>query len=248
MYLEKVKELAQNNKYTRWYSSIVEAALARATTKKRSVELLGYSEKHHILPKSFNMGGEKDKLNYVYLSACEHLVCHILLAKMFLGTLKNKMGYALFSMQRIQERNRRIKLNSWQYAAIKKAFSEARKNSPGPRTGSHPIPWNKGVKTGVTAWNKGILNWQTDDQKDKQRKSLQKYRSENSEKAKKQMIDALHKGAEKRMLAIQKKTQVDGVVYPSATIAAKEIGLKKTTLIKRVLSKNFPAYCYVENV
>ena len=50
----------------------------------------------------------------------------------------------------------------------------------------------------------------------------------------------------KRFLAIQKKTEVDGILYPSATVAAKELGLKKTTLIKRVLSPNYPTYKYLE--
>lgn len=52
-------------------------------------------------------------------------------------------------------------------------------------------------------------------------------------------------GEPKRLLAIQKKTAVFGVVYDSATIAAKEFGLKKTTMIKRILSKNYPDYMYV---
>lgn len=41
----------------------------------------GYTEKHHIIPKS--IGGSDLKENLVCLSAREHFVCHYLLTKMF---------------------------------------------------------------------------------------------------------------------------------------------------------------------
>ena len=41
----------------------------------------GYTESHHILPKS--LGGSDEKTNLVDLSAREHYICHLLLTKMF---------------------------------------------------------------------------------------------------------------------------------------------------------------------
>ena len=74
MYLEKLKLIAGKNKYTKWYCNIITKALNRT--------LEGYCEKHHILPRSFNMGGEKDKLNLAVLTAKEHYLCHQLLIRM----------------------------------------------------------------------------------------------------------------------------------------------------------------------
>lgn len=41
----------------------------------------GYVEKHHIVPRS--LGGTNEKTNIVTLTAREHFVCHLLLAKMY---------------------------------------------------------------------------------------------------------------------------------------------------------------------
>ncbi len=49
----------------------------------------------------------------------------------------------------------------------------------------------------------------------------------------------------KRLAVICKPVCVDGTIYPSATATAKALGLKKITLIKRVLSKNFESYGYL---
>ena len=43
--------------------------------------LNGYTEKHHILPRS--LGGNDDKSNLVDLSAREHYICHLLLTKIY---------------------------------------------------------------------------------------------------------------------------------------------------------------------
>jgi NUMOD3 motif len=60
------------NKYEKWYSSIIENAQARNGVN-------GYSEVHHILPKS--MGGTNDRENLVELTAREHFIAHWLLVK-----------------------------------------------------------------------------------------------------------------------------------------------------------------------
>lgn len=75
-----------DNKYHRWYFSIINNAKIRATPN-------GYSENHHILPKS--MGGTWAKKNIVSLTAREHFICHLLLTKMTSGIAKQKMFWAL---------------------------------------------------------------------------------------------------------------------------------------------------------
>lgn len=95
MYIEKVKQMALDNKYTKWYLSICSnAKLNRPTTRKAVKELYGYVEGHHILPKSFKCGGITDAANIVFLTPREHYLCHYLLTKMVTGELVYKMRYA----------------------------------------------------------------------------------------------------------------------------------------------------------
>lgn len=114
MYLQLVKQIAIPNKYTKWYLNICENAQNRANNRKDAKRILGNTEKHHILPKSFNLGGDKDILNFAYLSIHEHFIVHHLLTKMFSSKEFNtKMMHALtqFSMG-----NRKNLLSSRQIA------------------------------------------------------------------------------------------------------------------------------------
>jgi hypothetical protein len=60
------------SKYTKIYYNIINRALSRPIT--------GYTEKHHIVPRSLNGSNKKD--NLVHLTAKEHRLCHLLLTKM----------------------------------------------------------------------------------------------------------------------------------------------------------------------
>lgn len=82
MYLELLKTHTKDSKYTNWYIAII------SNSKNRTLE--GYVEKHHILPRSFKLGGEKDAANLVSLTAREHFICHRLLVKMMIDK-KQKM-------------------------------------------------------------------------------------------------------------------------------------------------------------
>lgn len=70
-----------HNKYTNWYFNIINNAKNR--------QIIGYVEKHHIIPKS--LGGTNDKENLVKLTAREHFICHLLLIRMLEGRNKFKM-------------------------------------------------------------------------------------------------------------------------------------------------------------
>ena len=98
----------------------------------------GYVEHHHIIPRS--EGGNDDKSNIVALTAREHYICHLLLAKIYNDY---KMLSAVVFMQAAKERwpSRAFKFNSRLYEAIRKELavkvSEHKKGR---------IPWNKGKK------------------------------------------------------------------------------------------------------
>lgn len=94
-YIELLSTITTNNKYYTWYVNICQMAKSRNLQKNCGV----YIEKHHVVPKSFNLGGQSDSENIVNLTAREHYIAHLLLSKMFDNKLyKNKMHYALWRL------------------------------------------------------------------------------------------------------------------------------------------------------
>jgi hypothetical protein len=130
-----------DNKYTRWYYNIITNAKSRTPT--------GYTEKHHIIPKS--CGGNNSKDNLVILTAKEHFICHLLLTKSVTENYRSKMIYAFHGLRAKQPKQlryrSRLEINSSLYQKIREELSLIKKGKK---------PWNKG-KVGVqVAWNKGI--------------------------------------------------------------------------------------------
>lgn len=99
-----------NNKYTKWYYQIINSA--------KQNPHCGYTEKHHIIPKS--LGGDNSKENLVRLSARQHYICHVLLVKMTEARYKSKMGYALLWFRSKGNSSSRDHIfNSWTYVLLK---------------------------------------------------------------------------------------------------------------------------------
>jgi hypothetical protein len=102
------------NKYTRWYYNIIERARTRT--------LEGYSEKHHIIPRS--MGGSDGADNLVRLTAREHYICHLLLVKMVDGQDRSKLALAATKMwQKGKNQQRNYHFNSKVYENLKQQAS-----------------------------------------------------------------------------------------------------------------------------
>jgi hypothetical protein len=72
--------------YQKIYNQIIEKAKNR--------QLMGYKEKHHIVPKC--LGGNNNKDNLVELTAKEHFICHRLLCE--IHPCNDKLLYALWLM------------------------------------------------------------------------------------------------------------------------------------------------------
>lgn len=107
------------NKYTNWYSSLIDKAKNRTIT--------GYTENHHIIPSS--LGGTNDPSNLVKLTAREHFICHLLLTKMTTGNDYYKMSYALHMLSNANNIGRgRYIPNSRLYEYSKRLFKEALNN------------------------------------------------------------------------------------------------------------------------
>lgn len=105
------------NKYTKWYYGIINCS--------RNRELLGYTELHHIIPKS--LGGLDDYNNIAKLTAREHLLCHILLIKMTTGRSRYKMITALWAMTNLHNQyHQREKISPRQYEKLKQDVAHLR--------------------------------------------------------------------------------------------------------------------------
>ena len=91
-----------NNKYKTWHDNII------ANGKKRI--LIGYKEKHHILPRC--LGGKDNQENLVELTAKEHFIVHMLLCKFTKGNINKKMVFAFIAMSFIKGKNRNYKATS----------------------------------------------------------------------------------------------------------------------------------------
>jgi hypothetical protein len=118
------------NKYYKYYFNIINSATNNQKT--------GYTEKHHIIPKS--LGGSDDAENLVTLTAREHFICHWLLTKMTTGVQKRSMCHAAWNMVNQKTKNQqRYKVSSRVYESIKKAnsiaLSEANTGKPSKNKG-----------------------------------------------------------------------------------------------------------------
>lgn len=104
------------NKYTKWYNSIISNAQARTS-------IAGYTEKHHIIPKS--LGGTNNKNNLVTLTAKEHFICHRILTKMVSGYQQLTMLKALSGMTTINKFHQRHLISARRFAQIREQAGKA---------------------------------------------------------------------------------------------------------------------------
>ena len=95
-YFTILSEIAEHNKYYTWYLGICQLAKVRNLVKGNGKVL----EKHHIIPRSFGLRGEKDLDNLVMLTPREHYIVHLVLARMFNknSIYKKKMIYAIWRL------------------------------------------------------------------------------------------------------------------------------------------------------
>ena len=132
------------NKYTKWYFNIISNAQNR--------DISGYTEKHHIIPKS--LGGSNKQHNLVKLTAREHFICHWLLTKMIKGDLLIKMKRALWRMLvRGRDFQQRYKPNSYTYEQLRLQYGSLRKGVIVSTTTREKISI---ANKGKIAWNRGV--------------------------------------------------------------------------------------------
>ncbi len=103
------------NKYYKWYINIIQNRL------KNPID--GYTESHHILPKS--LGGSDDVTNLVKLSSKEHFIVHQLLPRFISGRGHYKMIKAAQCMFMKSKYTDVRYINSNLYAYIKPKIANA---------------------------------------------------------------------------------------------------------------------------
>ena len=114
--------------YQKIYNQLIQKRLTDSLSKKYC-----YCETHHIIPRS--EGGSDDDDNKVNLTAREHYIAHLLLAKIYNDY---KMWHSVNLMSRL---NAKVKINSRLYEIVRinsaRTHSEFMKGKPS---------WNKGKK------------------------------------------------------------------------------------------------------
>jgi hypothetical protein len=166
----------KQNKYTICYYSIINRSMSRSIS--------GYTEKHHIIPKS--LGGSDSPENLAILTAKEHYIVHLLLPYMVSEpTHKRKMWGALRCMSKmVSPTHTRYVGSARFYEKAKentdfghmrgKKHSEESKKKMSKSQKGHMISEETKKKiglanskyTGRTPWNKGItLGPQTTEQR-----------------------------------------------------------------------------------
>lgn len=131
--INKLINLSHQTKYLKWYVSLV--------TKQYNDP--GYTEKHHILPKS--LGGDNSKSNVVRIPGRVHFICHKLLVRMVVDSRhKKNMIHALNMLAKSNNKNQsRYQVSSKEYEHIRKQLSASMKGENNPMFGK-PAP-NRGV-------------------------------------------------------------------------------------------------------
>lgn len=119
--------------YYRIYSSLMQ--------KRKGLKPSGYTEKHHIIPKS--LGGSNEPSNLVILTAREHFIAHLLLSKMYSeGSIHwIKMQKALIRMFSESYTQERYSPSKWYAYAKEKASVATHINQSGNGNSQYGKVW-----------------------------------------------------------------------------------------------------------
>lgn len=153
--------------YNKIYSAIIE--------KRKFNKPEGYSEKHHIIPRS--LGGSDNTDNIVSLTAREHFICHYILTKMYEPYTFEwyKMNNA-FMMMKCNSANQNRYFNSYLYESLKTDMAKVMSaNSIGRKNSQYGTQWihNKELRKSKkipntddlpTGWKRGRgqIDWSID--------------------------------------------------------------------------------------
>jgi hypothetical protein len=106
--------------YKKIYNSIIENRIQNVYD--------GYTENHHILPRS--LGGSDDKTNLVRLNAREHFICHLLLTKIYdYNTPSGKKMVKAFMMMMCSSKNQERYITSKEFKVLREKSAKIQSES-----------------------------------------------------------------------------------------------------------------------
>lgn len=133
------------NKYTKTYFKLISKARVRLVPdRSKQGRKLAYFEEHHIIPKA--LGGRDEAENFVYFTAREHFIAHLLLPKMTEGSAHAKMKFALSKMLMIPK-----KMQGLRYIPTGRTFEISKRASAEAHRG------NKEISTKISVARSGKL-------------------------------------------------------------------------------------------
>lgn len=179
------------DKYNIWYNRLIE------TRRNRILPIEVYKEKHHILPRS--LGGNDSPDNLIELTAREHFIAHLLLARIYSGRNGMKMVHAL---RRMLTGNNRYIPNSRTYEIIRKLSMSkcSGENNPmhgrtgenHPNFGKYDVIWTEERRKHIGTTSKG-RKW-TQEQREK---LIEVHKARWADPEYKAKMSARHKGRKK---------------------------------------------------
>lgn len=225
--------------------------------------LNGYTERHHILPRS--LGGNDDKSNLVDLSAREHYICHLLLTKIYPKGSQEyyKMVNAYIMMCNIKNYNQKryFKVNSKLYEHYKIIRSYNMSNEQaGDKNSQYGTKWVNNKKLRISkkvshnfiledGWENGrVIDFSF---LDKCCINCNINLGCKSNKELKTMCDVCRKvlsntQIEKmRKTKLNKKCSCDGIIYESISDASRILGLSFQVVQARIKSTKNKNYFFV---
>lgn len=211
--------------------------------RKHRDALLGYTEDHHIIPKS--LGGSDSRDNIITLTAREHYIAHWLLWKSYTS---KKMHDAFWLMCNMKSNNqqRNYTINSKVYETMKTERSllvteQMRLNNPSTKDSVKEMRRNQMRGNKYGAANKGKSH-----SEERKKKSSEGHKGiPTSDKQKVAVAEANRKraGTNPTAAAVEKtrvKCFCEGVVYNSVTEAQKHY--PGINLSKRLSSDKYPDF------
>lgn len=133
-YFEIILEL-NDNKYLKYYINLCENIQKRYSSRNEAKTKFKYIETHHILPESFNLGGNKDPKNKIHATPREHFILHKLLEFGFRGTKFHKKCLKAVTSFSMSNCNQDRKFTSRQYEYIRKCYIESMSGENNSRFG-----------------------------------------------------------------------------------------------------------------
>ena len=213
--------------------------------------VIGYTEKHHIIPKS--LGGDDSSYNLVRLTAREHYICHLLLVKIHKNNKPNfyKMVLAANMMcAKYHTQSRDYNINSTIYEKLKLTLaSQMSKHCTGEGNSQWGMKWYTNITLRLNkkfkpddiipeGWIHGrIGNWEFLDRCCLNCKNHLNLTAKSQKTLCNECLSLSTKNRTKTE-ACMKKCMVYGIEYKSVKEAAIANNLNEETMRMRIVSKS----------